>query len=146
MGDPDPLGALEVRARNYCDGDTDLTWTRLTRWRGLLAAALDAYPMDVTRASVSAAPDNAAGTLLAAWLSDRLDVPVTRTASSPGSGITEVSLGSGTDEIRLSRTDGNLAMFSARRAAGAPGGTPPARPEHPAHRGAAANGRRSHLR
>ncbi|MGV8908910.1 MAG: glucose-6-phosphate dehydrogenase assembly protein OpcA [Propionicimonas sp.] len=113
MGDPDPLGALETRARNYCDGDTDLTWTRLTRWRGLLAAALDAYPMNVERASVSAAPENAAGTLLAAWLSERLEIPVIVDRQRPGVGITGVSLGSGDDEIRVARTDGDLAIFSA---------------------------------
>ena len=113
MGDPNPLRALEVRARNYCPGDTDLTWTRLTRWRGLLAAALDAYPMDVTRASVSAAPANAAGTLLAAWLSDRLDLPVTVDRGRPGIGITGVSLGAGEDDIKVVRTDGGLAVFSA---------------------------------
>jgi glucose-6-phosphate dehydrogenase assembly protein OpcA len=113
MGDPNPLGALEVRARNYCEGDTDLTWTRLTRWRGLLAAALDAYPMNVERATVSAAPANAAGTLLAAWLSDRLDIPVTIDRGHPGIGITGVALGSGSDQITVTRTDGNLASFSA---------------------------------
>jgi len=112
MGDPDPLAALEVRARNYCPGDTDLTWTRLTRWRGLLASALDAYPMTVTRASVSAAPDNAAGSLLAAWLADRLDVGVDVTRH-PGTGITEVVLASDDDEIRVARTDGSLATVSA---------------------------------
>lgn len=113
MGDPKPLVALEVRARNYCPGDTDLTWTRLTRWRGLLAAALDAYPMVVTRATVSAAPDNAAGTLLAAWLYDRLDVPVAVDRQQPGVGITGVVLASDSDEIHLARTDGNMARFSA---------------------------------
>jgi glucose-6-phosphate dehydrogenase assembly protein OpcA len=113
MGDPNPVAALEVRARHYCPGDTDLTWTRLTRWRGLLAAALDAYPMEVTGATVSAAPENAAGTLLAAWLSDRLDVPVTVDRGRPGVGITGVVLSSDDDEIRVMRTDGNLAAFSA---------------------------------
>ncbi len=113
MGDPDPIAALEVRARNYCEGDTDLTWTRLTRWRGLLAAALDAYPMDVTHVAVSASPTNAAGTLLAAWLSHRLDVPVVLDRGKPGVGITGVILSSDTDEIRVMRTDGNLARFSA---------------------------------
>lgn len=113
MGDPDPLAALEVRARYYCPGDTDLTWTRLTRWRGLLAAALDAYPMDVTRATVSAAPRNAAGTLLATWLSVRLDIPVLVEHQTRGVGITGVSLASGEDEILVQRTDGNLASFSA---------------------------------
>ncbi len=113
MGDPDPITALEVRARNYCPGDTDLTWTRLTRWRGLLAAALDAYPMEVSGVTVSAAPENAAGTLLAAWLSDRLDVPVVVDRGRPGVGITGVVLSSADDEIRVMRTDGNLAAFSA---------------------------------
>nr|WP_300145924.1 glucose-6-phosphate dehydrogenase assembly protein OpcA [Propionicimonas sp.] len=113
MGDPSPLAALEVRARNYCPGDTDLTWTRLTRWRGLLAAALDAYPMEVAGVTVSAAPENAAGTLLAAWLSDRLDVPVVVDRGRPGVGITGVVLSSSDDEIRVMRTDGNLAAFSA---------------------------------
>ena len=114
MGAPDPVNALEVRARNYCPGDTDLTWTRLTRWRGLLAAALDAYPMVVGRAEVSAAPDNAAGSLLAAWLSERLDVPVQVERQRPGVGITGVVLASeDDDEIRVTRADGNMATFSA---------------------------------
>ena len=113
QGDPDPMAALEVRARGYCPGDTDLTWTRLTRWRGLLASALDAYPMDVTRATVTSAPGNAAGSLLSAWLSQRLDVPVLLERKHPGVGITGVVLGSETDEIRVTRTDGNLASFSA---------------------------------
>ena len=36
--------ALKARAQDYQPGDTDLSWTRLTRWRALLAAALDQYP------------------------------------------------------------------------------------------------------
>ncbi|MFZ0531464.1 MAG: glucose-6-phosphate dehydrogenase assembly protein OpcA [Propionicimonas sp.] len=112
MGAPDPLAALEVRARNYCPGDTDLTWTRLTRWRGLLAAALDAYPVRVERARVDAALGNAAGSLLSAWLSDRLDIPVA-VARGDGEGITGVVLTAGSDEIRITRTHGNLATISA---------------------------------
>lgn len=113
MGDPDPIAALEVRARNYCPGDTDLTWTRLTRWRALLAAALDAYPLAVSSASVSAVPGNAAGNLLAAWLIDRLDVPVTLDRNPDGVGITAVTLTDGTNQIQIKRTDGNLASFMA---------------------------------
>lgn len=113
MGDPDPIAALEVRARNYCPGDTDLTWTRLTRWRGLLAAALDAYPMVVERASVAAAPGNSAGTLLASWLSGRLGLAVPIDRGRAGVGITGVRLESDLGEIRVVRTDGNLASFSA---------------------------------
>ncbi len=113
MGDPDPIKALEVRARNYCPGDTDLTWTRLTKWRGLLAAALDAYPIGVTGASVSAAPENSAAVLLAAWLSDRLDVPVAVDRHRAGVGITGVVLHAAEGDIGVVRADGSLASFSA---------------------------------
>ena len=42
-----PLMALKARARDYTPGDTDLSWTRLTPWRALLAAALDQYPAKI---------------------------------------------------------------------------------------------------
>jgi glucose-6-phosphate dehydrogenase assembly protein OpcA len=113
MGAPDPIEALEVRARNYCPGDTDLTWTRLTRWRGLLAASLDAFPMAVESVEVRAAPGNAAGHLLGAWLSDRLGLAVRVDHGGVGRGINFVVLGGAEGEIRVERTDGNLAVYSA---------------------------------
>lgn len=113
MGAPDPIRALEVRARNYCPGDTDLTWTRLTRWRGLLAASLDAYPMVVESAEVRAAPGNAAGHLLGAWLSDRLNLPVRVDHGGVGRGVNFVVLAGEEGEIRIERTDGNMAVFAA---------------------------------
>ncbi|WP_317698570.1 glucose-6-phosphate dehydrogenase assembly protein OpcA, partial [Aeromicrobium sp. REDSEA-S32_B7] len=36
-----PVRTLKATARHYSPGDTDLSWTRLTPWRALLAAALD---------------------------------------------------------------------------------------------------------
>jgi glucose-6-phosphate dehydrogenase assembly protein OpcA len=113
MGAPDPIEALEVRARNYCPGDTDLTWTRLTRWRGLLAASLDAFPMVVDAVEVRAAPGNAAGHLLGAWLGDRLGLPVRVDHGGVGRGINFVVLSGADGEIRVARTDGNLAVFAA---------------------------------
>ena len=41
---PDPSRAVAARAEVYADGDTDLVWTRTTRWRGILAAALEQPP------------------------------------------------------------------------------------------------------
>src|SRR3954464_9666261 len=46
----DPLAALRQRAVDFAPGDTDLSWTRATPWRSLLASALDA---------VDAAPSDA---------------------------------------------------------------------------------------
>src|SRR3712207_7912674 len=44
-----PYTTLFRSAAAYSPGDTDLSWTRLTPWRALLAAALDQYPATVTR-------------------------------------------------------------------------------------------------
>lgn len=113
MGSSRPLAALEARARNYSPGDTDLTWTRLTPWRALLAAAVDQYPARITGARVASAPHNAAGMLLAAWLEDRLGVTVGRGEAVSGLGITEVVLTTDRGDISISRTDGRMATFSA---------------------------------
>lgn len=114
MGYDDPLAALVRRARNLAPGDTDLTWTRLTPWRALLAAALDVHPGTVTAATVRAADNNAAGLLLAAWLRSRLGIGVAFEAS-PGPGITEVVLTNADGDIRLSRGDGKMATFTGPR-------------------------------
>lgn len=95
-----PQDALLRRARNHSPGDTDLTWTRLTRWRALLAAALDQSQAEVTGALVVSAPDNAPATLLAAWLSDRLAIPVERfDGEHPG-----------VNEVRLTTTEGDVTV------------------------------------
>jgi glucose-6-phosphate dehydrogenase assembly protein OpcA len=113
MGTPEPIPALLARACSYSPGDTDLTWTRLTRWRGLLAAATDAYRWPVTAAEVRGEPDNAAALLLAAWLDCRLEVPVTLVDDTSGPGITGVVLHTEQGDLRLERGDGSLAGFSA---------------------------------
>lgn len=134
----DPLGALAKRritdasavnrgkatrildlCSSYAPGDTDLSWTRLTAWRALLAAALDQHPLKVTRASVSAERISPSAELLVAWLNDRLRVPVER-HSSDGPGITEVVMETRKGPIRISRADGKLATFSS-----------PGRPDRP---------------
>jgi glucose-6-phosphate dehydrogenase assembly protein OpcA len=134
----DPLGALgqrritdaaaATRARTramltqcsaYAKGNTDLAWTRLTRWRALLAAALDQHPLKVRSATVTAERISPSADLLVAWLHDRLKVTVTR-ANSDGPGITEVVLATPEGDIRISRPSGGLATF-----------TSPGRPDRP---------------
>lgn len=114
MGYDDPLAALVERARNLAPGDTDLTWTRLTPWRALLAAALDQHPGEVTAAVVRAAENNAAGLLLAAWLRSRLGIDVAFEPNG-GPGITEATLTTADGDIRLARGDGRMATFTGPR-------------------------------
>lgn len=69
---------LELRLAGYNPGDTDLAWTRITRWREYLAAILDQPPFDpVTRVDVVGAAGSLSTQLLAAWLDLTLGVPTT---------------------------------------------------------------------
>lgn len=111
MGSPRPMAALNERADHYRPGDTDLTWTRITSWRALLAAALDQYPAKIKRAQVEAERSNPSAGLLAAWLQSRLKVEVTETVSE-GPGITAVRLTTAAGDIALTRPDGLLASYA----------------------------------
>ena len=108
-----PRLMLKKRAANYAPGDTDLAWTRITRWRGLLAAALDQPPYEpITGAVVSGAPDSPSSDLLAAWLSRRLRVPVHRVSTPRGSGISSVRLERKSGPIDLVRPGDVVATLS----------------------------------
>ena len=111
--------SLLDQCHNYAPGNTDLSWTRLTPWRALLAAALDQYPARVKGGRVAAERANPRADLLCAWLTSRLKVPIDR-VNSRGPGITGVSLMTGGGEIDISRPDGLLAQFSSPNAPNRP--------------------------
>jgi len=108
---PDRLGTLARLAEVYKPGDTDFSWTRLTTWRSLLAAALDQEHAEITAGEVTAEPDSPSAELLAAWLSLRLGVPFARSASD-GPGITGVRLVTADGDITVTRPDGRVATLS----------------------------------
>ena len=109
-----PLAQLELRAKSYRPGDTDLAWTRLTAWRGLLASALDQPPhQKIVSATVTSAPDSVSGELLAGWLALQLRIPVTRIKAGPaGAGLRSVELFARNGEVSLSRPDGATATLT----------------------------------
>ena len=104
--------AMLTQCRAYAPGNTDLSWTRITGWRALLAAALDQEPGKVSAASVTAERISPSADLLAAWLADRLRVKVER-STSDGPGITCVNLKTRAGDIRIQRSDGKLAVLSS---------------------------------
>ncbi|MGW6871165.1 glucose-6-phosphate dehydrogenase assembly protein OpcA [Streptomyces xanthophaeus] len=106
----EPVPALAKRAAAYAPGDTDLSWTRITPWRSMLAAALDQQSHSVLSATVEGEDENPSCELLAMWLADRLQVPVKRTLSS-GPGLTAVRLETKDGDIVLDRADGALATL-----------------------------------
>jgi glucose-6-phosphate dehydrogenase assembly protein OpcA len=106
-----PAAALATLAAGYRPGDTDLSWTRATTWRSLLAATLDQPHGEITSGQVCAEPGNPTADLIAAWLSSRLQVPFERDVSG-GPGITEVKFVTAGGDITISRPDGRTATLS----------------------------------
>jgi glucose-6-phosphate dehydrogenase assembly protein OpcA len=112
----DPLAALRQRAADFVIGDTDLSWTRATPWRSLLASALDGVESKAVRARVSAEAANPSAALLNGWLASRLDVP-TAVDESGGPGITSASIDTEDDEgseyvVAIERPDGRSATLT----------------------------------
>lgn len=98
----DPLTALIERATGYRPGDTDLTWTRLTPWRTVLAALFDQRVAPVHGVKVTAEQDNPSAHLLTTWLHMHLNVPVELvTGNAPG--ISRVSFDLSDGELAVER-------------------------------------------
>ena len=105
-----PRECLAALADGYQPGDTDLSWTRATPWRSLLAATLDQPHGRIHGGVVRAEQANPTADLLAAWLSSRLRVPF-EGEQSAGPGVTDVSFGTDNGDIVLNRPDGRVAVL-----------------------------------
>ena len=108
-----PLKTLEHSAEHHVPGDTDLAWSRITLWRGLLAAALDQPPYEPVRSAVvTGGLDSPSADLMAAWLALTLRCPVTRNRTPAGSGLISVTLDRESGPVELVRPEGNVATLS----------------------------------
>ena len=107
----------------YRPGDTDLAWTRLTRWREHLAAVLDQPPYEpVTAIEVHGAASSPSTALLAAWLGLALEAPVSwqfEQSADWGHGIRSVRLTRASGDIVLERLTESHAVL-----------TQPGQPDH----------------
>ena len=106
----EPREMLLTLAKTYKPGDTDLSWTRSTGWRTLLAAIMDQGP-ELLSGEVLAEPANPTADLIAAWLGLRLDIEMLR-GESEGPGITEVSFSTPDGKLAISRPDGRNATLA----------------------------------
>lgn len=108
-----PRKALQRRAADYAAGDTDMAWSRSTRWRGLLATALDLPPYEpVTSVTVTGAGDSASTDLVAGWLAARLKCPVKRARSKNDTGLVSVRMERASGPIDLVRPDKRFATLT----------------------------------
>ena len=113
MRNADPLEALKTLRAHHQPGDIDLAWTRITVWRGLLAATLDQAPYEsVTEAVVEGDESHPSVDLLAAWLAQRLRCKVTIVRNVAERAITKVTLRRKSGDIVLERPDGRIATLS----------------------------------
>ncbi len=111
LSSKNPLRSFEQRRAQHVAGDTDLTWTRLTGWRALLATALDAPPHeDVTGAVVAGEAVSPSTDLIAGWLAARLGVRVKRSPAD-GPGLVSVRLDRPSGPVELVRPGGKVGSL-----------------------------------
>ena len=73
----DPIEALRRRASDYTAGDTDISWTRITYWRSLIASAFDTATAPARSVQITAKANDPSAALLAGWLGSKLGVAPT---------------------------------------------------------------------
>jgi glucose-6-phosphate dehydrogenase assembly protein OpcA len=122
----EPLDMLRTLAKVYQAGDTDLSWTRATSWRSLLAATLDQPYPELVSGEVLGEPANPSADLIASWLAMRLGISMRR-GESAGPGITEVSFETPEGYDRGVRAGGPDGHHDLARPAESPGRLAPAR-------------------
>ena len=75
--------ALLRATTGYTTGDSDMMWSRITPWRGVVASALDRCPdARVTAVEITGPPEDPSVDIAAGWLAQALELNVTRIASS----------------------------------------------------------------
>ena len=112
-GSDDVKATLLALADGYAPGDTDLAWARVTRWRALLAAALEqAGSPVVTRARVHGDTGSPSVLLLGAWLRHTLGCDFEDTYDDDVKGLFSVVLETPDGDISIVRADGHNATFS----------------------------------
>ena len=109
---PDPVAALKRRAEDYAPGDTDLTWTRITLWRTLVAGAFDTTEETVVGATIMAPPQDPTAALMAGWLAARLGITPTLEPTDQWPRMRSVQLQCANgDCVTVTREEGT-ALFS----------------------------------
>ncbi|MGO1545413.1 MAG: glucose-6-phosphate dehydrogenase assembly protein OpcA [Gulosibacter sp.] len=102
--DPDGIESIRRLRDGYHEGDTNLAWTRLTRWRAQLAAVLDQPPYEPVLSVELVGGRVSSGVLLmAGWLKHYLQVPVEIT-------IEEDNLPGNLRTVRLIRESGTIEL------------------------------------
>lgn len=102
MNSSNPMRTMDDLRRNWSSKNVDMSWTRLTVWRAMLASMLDQPPhLPVSNVRVTGPKDFLPMDLLAAWLRLRLNVPVV---------VEDVPGAKAVTGVYLTRADGVLSL------------------------------------
>jgi glucose-6-phosphate dehydrogenase assembly protein OpcA len=110
-----PFATLAALSDGYEDGDTNLAWARITRWRAQLASVLDQPPYDpITRAEVTYRNLTTSTLLMAGWLGHYLgvDVALRHSDDDIAGNLRSVRLHRADGVIELERTAADTAILS----------------------------------
>ncbi|WP_061962062.1 glucose-6-phosphate dehydrogenase assembly protein OpcA [Demequina flava] len=109
----DAAATLRSLASAYQPGDTDLAWTRVTRWRALLASALEQVEdQKVVRARLHGDTGSPSILLLGAWLTRALGCDYQASYEDNVRGLQSIVLETESGEISISRPDQENATLS----------------------------------
>jgi glucose-6-phosphate dehydrogenase assembly protein OpcA len=108
----DPVAALHRRAQDYAPGDTDLTWTRITLWRTLMASAFDTTEARVIGAKIVAPAKDPTAVLMYGWLKARLGIDPELETSDSHPRMRSVQLLCANDETVTVTRENGTALFS----------------------------------
>ncbi|KAB7788934.1 glucose-6-phosphate dehydrogenase assembly protein OpcA [Bifidobacterium cebidarum] len=121
MRSNNPEATIERLRRNWTPEDIDLSWTRLTVWRAMLASMLDQPPhLPVTAVKVTGPKEFLPMDLLCAWLRLKLSVNVDVEYVDDAEAVTGVYLTRADGVVSLERPHEDQALISM------PGQTPQA--------------------
>ena len=102
MHSSNPRRTMDDLRRNRSAKDVDMSWTRLTVWRAMIASMLDQPPhLPISTVKVSGPKGFLPMDLLAAWLRLKLNVPVI---------MEEVPGATAVTGVYLTRADGTLSL------------------------------------
>lgn len=108
----DQMGTLDLIVDYFQDSTTDLSWTRLTRWRSLLVGMLDQGKEQPVAVRLEAPDGSAPAALMAAWLEMQLGCPVERCDyDGPGLGSVTFTYADSTT-YSLTRDTGTTGIVS----------------------------------
>ena len=115
MHSSNPRRTMDDLRRNWSSKNVDMSWTRLTVWRAMLASMLDQPPhLPVSGVRVTGKKDYLPMDLLAAWLRLRLNVPVVVEDDPNATAVTGVYLSRSDGVMSLERpsTDDGIAVLN----------------------------------